>query len=165
MGQLSAPQPLLRSQELSAPNVHTAEVEKFASFFSFPSVLWLPSLFVSAFFSLALIISICFHVWLSLTRNCTFCEELIVWFTYVSAACRTIPDTVVCARSVVSDSAPPWPEPTRLLCPWDFSGKNTGVSCSFLLQGIEPKSPVSPTLQADSLPAQPLGKMGMVGAY
>ena len=107
VGQLSAPQPLLCSQELSAPNVHTAEVEKFASFFSFPSVLLLPSLFVSAFFSLALIISICFHVWLSLTRNCTFREELIVWFTYVSTACRTVPDTVVRACSVVSDSLQP----------------------------------------------------------
>ena len=26
----------------------------------------------------------------------------------------------------------------RLLCPWDFSGKNTGVGCHFLLQGIIP---------------------------
>ena len=26
--------------------------------------------------------------------------------------------------------------PTRLLCPWDFSGKNTRVGCRFLLQGI-----------------------------
>ena len=25
---------------------------------------------------------------------------------------------------------------TRLLCPWDFSGKNTGVVCHFLLQGV-----------------------------
>ena len=24
----------------------------------------------------------------------------------------------------------------RCLCPWDFSGKNTGVSCHFFLQGI-----------------------------
>ena len=24
-------------------------------------------------------------------------------------------------------------EPTRLLCPWDFPGKNTGVDCHFLL--------------------------------
>ena len=39
--------------------------------------------------------------------------------------------------SVVSDSWPPyglWP--TRLLCPWDFSGTNTGVGCHALLQGI-----------------------------
>ena len=26
--------------------------------------------------------------------------------------------------------------PTRLLCPWDFPGKNTAVSCCALLQGI-----------------------------
>ena len=26
-------------------------------------------------------------------------------------------------------------DPTKLLCPWDFSGKNTKVGCSFLLQG------------------------------
>ena len=27
-------------------------------------------------------------------------------------------------------------EPTRLLCLWEFPGKNTGVGCHFLLQGI-----------------------------
>ena len=26
--------------------------------------------------------------------------------------------------------------PVRLLCPWDSPGKNTGVGCHFLLQGI-----------------------------
>ena len=26
--------------------------------------------------------------------------------------------------------------PTRLLCPWDSPGKNTGVGCHFFLQGI-----------------------------
>ena len=45
-----------------------------------------------------------------------------------------------------------------------FSGKNTGVGCHFLLQGIipssgtEPTFPVSLVLQADFLPAKPLGK-------
>ena len=29
-------------------------------------------------------------------------------------------------------------QPTSLLCPWDFPGKNTGVGCHFLLQGILP---------------------------
>ena len=32
-----------------------------------------------------------------------------------------------------------WTDPmvcSLLLCPWDFSGKNTGVDCHFLLQGI-----------------------------
>ena len=39
--------------------------------------------------------------------------------------------------SVMSDSWPPyglWP--SRLLCPWNFPGKNTGVGFHFLLQGI-----------------------------
>ena len=28
--------------------------------------------------------------------------------------------------------------PIMLICPWDFPGKNTGVGCHFLLQGIFP---------------------------
>ena len=28
--------------------------------------------------------------------------------------------------------------PTRLLCPWDSPGKNTGLGCHALLQGIFP---------------------------
>ena len=28
--------------------------------------------------------------------------------------------------------------PTRLLCPWNFLGKNTGMGCYFFLQGIFP---------------------------
>ena len=34
-----------------------------------------------------------------------------------------------------------WPhglQPTRLLCPWDFPGKDTGVGCHFLLLVIFP---------------------------
>ena len=41
--------------------------------------------------------------------------------------------------SVVSDSL--WPHglsPTRLLAPWNSPGKNTGVGCLFLIQGIFP---------------------------
>ena len=39
--------------------------------------------------------------------------------------------------SVASDSLRPHElQPTRLLCPWDSSGKSTGVGCHFLLQGI-----------------------------
>ena len=39
--------------------------------------------------------------------------------------------------SVMSDCL--WPHglyPARLLCPWNFPGKNIGVCCHFLLQGI-----------------------------
>ena len=31
-------------------------------------------------------------------------------------------------------------QPIRLLCPWDSSGKNTGVGCHFLLQCMKVKS-------------------------
>ena len=32
----------------------------------------------------------------------------------------------------------PWTVDTRLLCPWDFPGKNTGVGCHFLLYWRSP---------------------------
>ena len=44
--------------------------------------------------------------------------------------------------------ATPWTVATRLLCPWDFPGKNTGVGLPFPSSGdlpdpgIEPRSPV-----------------------
>ena len=40
------------------------------------------------------------------------------------------------SHSVVSNSVTPWTVGHRLLCPWDFPGKNTGVGCHSLLQGI-----------------------------
>ena len=37
----------------------------------------------------------------------------------------------------MSDSLQPYgPQPARLLCPWDSPGKDTGVGCHALLQGI-----------------------------
>ena len=43
--------------------------------------------------------------------------------------------------SVVSDSVRPHRrQPTRLPCPWDSPGKNTGVGCHFLLQCMKVKS-------------------------
>ena len=42
-------------------------------------------------------------------------------------------------RSVFSDSLRPHGlQLPRLLCPWNFPGKSTGVGCHFLLQGIFP---------------------------
>ena len=49
---------------------------------------------------------------------------------------------------------------TRLLCPWDFPGKNAGVGCHFLLQGIFPTPGSNLHLllwQADSLLLSHLG--------
>ena len=43
------------------------------------------------------------------------------------------------SRSVMFDSLRPHGlQPTRHLCPWNFPGKSTGLSCHFLLQGIFP---------------------------
>ena len=56
-----------------------------------------------------------------------------------------------------------WPHglyPARLLCPWDFPGKNTGAGCHFLLQGIFPTQGSNSHLlywQAGSLPLSHLG--------
>ena len=53
--------------------------------------------------------------------------------------------------------------PARLLCPWDSTGKNTGVGCHALLQGVFWTQGLNPCLfrlqhrQADSLPLSHLG--------
>ena len=52
------------------------------------------------------------------------------------------------SRSVVSDSL----QPHELYSPWNSPGQNTGVDSCYLLQRIFP----TPSLQADSLPAEPL---------
>ena len=55
-------------------------------------------------------------------------------------------------------------QPTRLLCPWAFPGKNPGVGCHFLLQGIFLTQGSNPRLwhwQADSLPLNYLGSPNM----
>ena len=49
------------------------------------------------------------------------------------------------ACSVVSDSLRPHGlYPTSLLCPWDSPGKNTGVGCHSLLQGVFPTQGSNP---------------------
>ena len=39
-----------------------------------------------------------------------------------------------------------WTVPSRLLCPWDSQGKNAGVGCYALLQGIFPIQGLNPCL-------------------
>ena len=47
--------------------------------------------------------------------------------------------SAVCVCSVASDSLRPHGlQPSRLLCSWDSPGKNVGVGCHFLFQGIFP---------------------------
>ena len=55
--------------------------------------------------------------------------------------------THVCACSVVSDSLHPTDyNLPGSVCPWDSSGKNTGVECLVLLQGIFPTEGLNPSL-------------------
>ena len=59
----------------------------------------------------------------------------VCFFFFFSLSFRLL----VLSRSVVSDSLRPHGlKPARLLCPWDSPGKNTGVGCHALLQGIFP---------------------------
>ena len=65
----------------------------------------------------------------------------------------------MCVFSGVFNSLQPM-EPTRLLRPWDFPGKNTGVVCHVPLQGIFLTQRSNLCLlhwQADSLPLSHLG--------
>ena len=68
--------------------------------------------------------------------------------------------------SVMSDCLPPHKlQPARLLCPWDFPGKNIGVGCHFLYQGIFSTQGSNPSLlhwQANSLTTEPPGKTLLV---
>ena len=56
------------------------------------------------------------------------------------------------------------PTDCRLLCPWDFSGKKTGVGCQSLLQGTFPTQGSDPRVSCVSctaggfFPAEPPGK-------
>ena len=58
---------------------------------------------------------------------------LMVFHSYKQFYCNLL----LFRCSVVSDSLrPPGLYPTRLLCPWDSLGKNSGVGCHFLHQKI-----------------------------
>ena len=76
------------------------------------------------------------------------------------------------SRSVVSHSLHPHGlKPTRLLCPWNFPGKNTGVSCRFLFiledlpnPGLESMSLASSALAGRFFTTEPPG-IPLVNAY
>ena len=71
---------------------------------------------------------------------------------------------VCCAQLYLTLCNPADLYPAKLLCLWDYLGKNTGVGCHFLLQGnlpdpgIEPTSPVSPALAGRFFITEPPGK-------
>ena len=79
----------------------------------------------------------------------------------VRCVCVCVSTVCVCVCSVVSDTLRPQGlQLARLLCPWNFPGKNTGVGCYFLLQGIFPTQGSNPHL-LNLLQWQ----MGSVGLY
>ena len=79
---------------------------------------------------------------------------------YLSLLCCAVLSCLVMSYSL----QPHGLQPARLLCPWDFPGKNSGVvgkGSLALLQGNLPNPGIelgSPALQVDSLPAEPPGK-------
>ena len=83
-----------------------------------------------------------YHIcWLSFECACVHAKSL--------RFCPTLCDPMNCSLA------------TRLICLWNFLGKNTGVGCWFLLQGIFPTQGSNLHLlhwQADSLPLVPPGK-------
>ena len=73
------------------------------------------------------------------THTFTFTQWYPIKIIFKLLAYRYFGSLCFCARvcSDVSDFLRPHGLlPARLLSPWDFPGKSTGVSCHFLLQGI-----------------------------
>ena len=69
------------------------------------------------------------------TRRFPLLGSWLNWFGV--GPCWQASWAVLC--SVLSNSLRPHGlQPIRLLCPWDSPGKNTGLVCHFLLQGIFP---------------------------
>ena len=70
---------------------------------------------------------------------------------------------MICASHIQLIVAP-WTVAHQVPLPWNFPGKNTGVDCHFLLQGIFPTQGSKPHLlhplhwQAGSLPLVSPGK-------
>ena len=79
--------------------------------------------------------------------------------TYVRSLVRELRSHMcVPVYQVISDSVRPFgPWPTRLLCPWDSPGKDTGVGCHFLPQRISDSgiTQASPALAGGFLTAEP----------
>ena len=90
-----------------------------------------------------------FHLLFSLLSIIVHCPHIgIAHFDYISIHYALL-------LSRVWLFVTPWTEPIRFLHPWNFTGKNTGVCCRFLLQGIFPSQGLNPHLlhwQVNSLP-------------
>ena len=74
--------------------------------------------------------------------------------TFSQAIKTLLGDGSLVARLLSDSLRPQGLQLSRLLCPWDFPGKNTGMGCCSRLWDLpDPgNKPASPTLKADSLP-------------
>ena len=84
-------------------------------------------------FALPVSVSLCNVTLKFLPSRSPFESDLASWLTK---------DSQCSVALVMSDSL----QPTRLLCPWNFPGKNTGVGCHALLQRIFPTQGLNPRL-------------------
>ena len=102
-----------------------------------------------------------------LINNCNEIQQILAAFQAPAAvnpqslngfSCLLSPAPCMhCVWSIMSDSF--WP--ARLLYPWNFPDKNTGVGCHFLLQGIfltQGSNLVSPALAGGFFTILPPGK-------
>ena len=93
---------------------------------------------------------------LSNTGNCTWyfvltykgreSEKGFIFACMCTYMCMYICICVLSDFSHVWLFATPWTIAARLLCPWDSPGKDTGVGCRALLQGIFPTQGLNPHL-------------------
>ena len=121
---------------------------------AFPRPLWL--------FSHSHLLSL----WILLSVSLSFCLFLLFSMSH-SFTCPC-----VCS---VAQSCPtlcdPWNIACQVLCPWDSLGKNTGVGCHALLQGIFLTQGLNSHLscllhwRASSLPPAPPGKPSHAHTY
>ena len=85
---------------------------------------------------------ICIYSWPYLYSSCNASPThfLLFWqsATSVRQSTTSVSQSVLVAQSFLTLCNPMdhMEPPARLLCPWDSPGKNTGVGCHFLLQGI-----------------------------
>ena len=128
----------------------------------FSALCMFPSLDTQSLSNITLEICLCIFVfWL-----CTSCGQRVCLID-ISILSNQILCLFMLSHLAKSDSLLPHGlKPARVLCPQDFPGKNTGLDCHFLLQGIFLTQGSNPHLlhwQVDSftteLPGKPLSNV------
>ena len=72
-------------------------------------------------------------------------EHFFIYVLSIRYPLCDVPAAVLCL-SLSCVWPTPWTWPSRLLCPWDSPGRNTGVACHALFQGIFPSQGSNPGL-------------------